>query len=116
MRGTWPHGRYHRSEPLQRDRGCHGPLVVGAQIGEPFSLNISRQNGVDCNTVFAELDAGRAHEAELRGFAGSIMRPTGKAGDRPGDRRGQYDAATTRTFESWQGSLNRKMHPFHVGR
>ena len=71
---------------FERDRGGHGLLIVLAEARQAFGDDIAGQDGIDGDAVFGELDAGGAHEAELAGFGGAVMRPAGKAGDRAGDR------------------------------
>jgi hypothetical protein len=61
-----------------------------------------------------KLDAGGAHEAELAGLRGAIVRPAGKSGHRSGDRRGQHDARLIRFLEIGHAGLHRQKAAFQV--
>ena len=63
-------------------RGGHGIEIFITEAVKSLGDDIARQHGVDRDGVFCKFDAGRAHEADLRRFAGTVVTPAGEAGQR----------------------------------
>ena len=68
------------------DRRSHPFAPVGTGLVGLLDLNVARQDRVDGDTKVGELDRRRPQKAELRRLGRAVMRPTGKPGDRTGDR------------------------------
>ena len=67
------------------------------------------QHGVDGDVLGRQLHCCGAQESELCGLAGTVVRPPGVAGDRPGDRRRDDDPAVPAGGQCRQ----RRLHDVH---
>ena len=90
-------------------------LILLAQLRQPLGDDVAGQDRIDGDAVFRQLDAGGAHEAELPRLGRAVMGPAGIAGDRPGDRRGDDDAALLAVLEIGQAGLDRDEGALEVG-
>ena len=97
----------HAAQTPQRHRARHLFQVVRAHLVQPLGEYVAGQDRVDRDAVARQFQRGGAHETQLRGLAGRVVRPARIAGDGAGDRRGQDHATRLSLLQPGQTGLQR---------
>ena len=87
-------------------------LLAGKAL-EHVGVDYRRQNGVDADALFAELQGGRFREANDGMLAGHVDF-NARHGDHSQPRRSIHNGAASRLEHGWDFILHAQPHPLHV--